>query len=159
MQTHLLRRTQLLPASREEVFAFFQSPENLARITPSWLGFRILTPSPITMKEGALIDYTVRWLGFPVRWKTLITAYEPPVLFVDQQLQGPYSFWHHTHEFHETPGGTEMNDTVRYILPAGLFGEALHRLMVRRQLDEIFDFRAQTIADVFGRPLPVTVNP
>jgi len=158
MQTHLLRRTQLLPVSREEVFAFFQAPENLARITPAWLGFRILTPSPITMREGALIDYTVRWLGFPVRWTTLITAYDPPVRFVDQQVRGPYTFWHHTHEFHETPRGTEMNDTVRYILPAGPLGSALHRLLVRRQLDKIFDFRGQIVAEVFHRPSLEIVN-
>ena len=152
MQVYILRRMQTLHASREEVFAFFQSPENLARITPPWLGFRLLTPSPIAMRHGAVIDYTVRWLRVPVRWTTLITDYQPPARFVDQQIRGPYSFWHHTHEFQETPEGTEMRDTVRYVLPAGPAGTLLHRLLVRRQLEEIFDFRSRVIEELIVRP-------
>jgi ligand-binding SRPBCC domain-containing protein len=159
MRMHLLERTQVLPASRDEVFAFFQAPDNLARITPSWLGFRILTPLPLAMREGALIDYTVRWLGMPARWTTLITSYEPPVRFVDQQLRGPYSFWHHTHEFRATPRGTVMTDRVRYVLPAGPVGVLLHTLLVRRQLEEIFDFRRRVIAEIFAHTAEETVHP
>jgi hypothetical protein len=155
MQT--LTRTQMLPASPDELFAFFETPENLARITPPWLGFRILTPSPIAMREGALIDYTVRWLGLRVRWTTLITDYSPPVRFVDQQIRGPYSFWHHTHEFEEVSGGTRMCDTVRYVLPAGPVGTLLHTLLVRRQLEEIFDYRTRIIGELFAQTAGRTV--
>jgi ligand-binding SRPBCC domain-containing protein len=141
----MLERKQLLPLSREELFTFFQAPENLARITPPRLGFRIITPSPVEMKVGTLIDYTIRVLGIPIRWRTLITTYEVPVRFVDEQIKGPYSFWHHTHTFVTAEGGTEMTDTVHYILPLGILGDLAYTLMVRRQLEEIFDYRATAI--------------
>jgi ligand-binding SRPBCC domain-containing protein len=101
----------------------------------------------------------VRWLGMPARWTTLITSYEPPVRFVDQQLRGPYSFWHHTHEFRATPRGTVMTDRVRYVLPAGPVGVLLHTLLVRRQLEEIFDFRRRVIAEIFAHTAEETVHP
>jgi len=150
MSIHTLERKQLLPGNPHEIFAFFESPENLARITPPWLNFRILTPSPIEMKVGTVIDYTIRWLGFPVRWKTLITTHRPPFIFVDEQIAGPYSLWHHTHTFIDADGGTHMTDTVRYTLPAGVVGTLAHALVVRRQLQEIFDYRAATIGKLFA---------
>jgi ligand-binding SRPBCC domain-containing protein len=148
MNIHSLRRTQLIPLSRSEVFAFFESAENLARITPPSLGFRILTPLPITMKVGTVIDYTIRWLGFPVRWRTLITTYEPPDLFVDEQINGPYSLWHHAHRFEDTPEGTRMTDEVHYCLPFGPFGDLAHGFLVQRQLEHIFDYRATVIGQL-----------
>lgn len=148
MKTHTLERRQILAAPLGEVFAFFESPENLARITPPWLGFEILTPQPISMRTGTVIDYTVRWLGVPVRWRTLITSYEPGRKFVDEQIMGPYSLWHHTHEFAEESGGTAMTDRVVYGLPYGILGELAHNLMVRRQLEEIFDYRAEVIGRI-----------
>jgi ligand-binding SRPBCC domain-containing protein len=149
-KTHTLKRTQSFNKPIEEVFRFFQSPENLARITPSRLNFRLLTPSPITMKEGALIDYTIAWLGVPVRWTTMITHYEPPYKFVDQQIKGPYSLWHHTHIFVEHDGTTEMTDEVRYVLPFGFLGDVAHALVVQRQLNDIFDYRARVIGEIFS---------
>ncbi len=148
MKTHTLERRQILAAPPGEVFAFFESPENLARITPPWLDFRILTPRPIHMKTGTVIDYTVRWLGVPVRWRTLITSYEPGRRFVDEQITGPYSLWHHTHEFEAGEGGTAMTDRVVYMMPFGPLGELAHELMVRRQLEEIFDYRAGVIGRI-----------
>jgi ligand-binding SRPBCC domain-containing protein len=133
------------PASAVEVFAFFESAENLAHITPPSLGFRILTPAPITMKVGTVIDYTIRWLGIPVRWRTLITTYQPPDLFVDEQIRGPYSLWHHTHRFEDVPEGTLMNDEVHYCLPFGPIGDLTHGLVVKRRLGYIFDYRAMVI--------------
>ncbi len=146
MTIHTLERKQRLPLKPGEVFPFFESPENLARITPPWLNFRILTPSPIEMKVGTVIDYTIRWLGIPVRWRILITSHEPPWSFVDKQIAGPYSLWHHTHLFAETASGTEMTDSVRYALPGGPFGDVAHAMIVRRQLNEIFNHRAETIS-------------
>lgn len=151
MRVHVLERTQTVAAPRSEVFAFFACPENLAEITPAVLGFEILTPSPIAMRAGALIDYVLSLGPLPLRWRTLITSYEPPHLFVDEQLQGPYSFWHHTHRFTELPaGGTRLDDIVRYVLPLGLLGSMAHALVVRHQLARIFDHRRRVIADRFG---------
>ena len=99
MKLYTLKREQKISKNIDDVFEFFSKPENLSIITPSKMKFKILTPSPIEMKEGALIDYTVNIFRFPIRWRTLITDYKPTNMFVDQQLKGPYSMWHHTHLF------------------------------------------------------------
>jgi ligand-binding SRPBCC domain-containing protein len=150
MTVHTLSRQQFVPAPVADVFAFFSSPENLSKLTPPGLGFAILTPPPIAMKQGALIDYTIRVFGIGVRWTTLITAYDPGRSFVDEQLRGPYSFWHHSHRFEEAPGGTIVRDDVRYALPFGPLGGLARFLFVKRQLDSIFDFRTLTIRTIFG---------
>ncbi|MEO8028544.1 MAG: SRPBCC family protein, partial [Bryobacteraceae bacterium] len=106
-----------LPRSMDETFAVFEDPRNLARITPPWLNFRITTPEPIVMRQGANIDYRIQWLGLPISWRTLITAYQPPSFFVDQQVQGPYSLWRHRHTFRQSEGGTAVADRVEYELP------------------------------------------
>jgi ligand-binding SRPBCC domain-containing protein len=152
MSLHLLRHEEVIRRSRSEVFAFFSRPENLSLLTPPSMHFRILTPPPVPMREGALIDYTVRIAGYPVRWTTLITSFEPGESFVDVQLKGPYSFWHHTHIFREHPGGTLMTDEVRYQLPFGPVGEIVHSLAVRRKLAAIFDYRSRAIAIHLGTP-------
>jgi len=145
VKVHRLYLEQTVDRPLDEVFGFFARPENLARITPPSMSFVILTPSPIEMKAGALIDYTVRTLGFPIRWTTLITAYEPPHRFVDVQLRGPYSFWHHSHTFETVGDCTRIVDEVRYALPFGPLGVIAHALFVRRQLSRIFEFRAGVI--------------
>jgi ligand-binding SRPBCC domain-containing protein len=151
MRLHLLQREQTVRAARDDVFAFFAKPENLAELTPASLGFQILTPAPIVMREGALIDYVLRLNGLPLHWRTVITSYEPPHRFVDEQLAGPYAFWHHTHTFDVTPeGGTRLGDVVRYALPLGLVGDLAHALVVRRQLQGIFEYRREIIARRFA---------
>jgi len=122
----VLHRVTTVSSSLENVFLFFSNAENLAVLTPPFLGFRILTPLPIHMEKGTLIEYELRILGIPTRWTTLITTYEAPHRFVDQQLKGPYSFWHHTHEFEAIEGGVRMTDTVRYVMPFGLLGACVH---------------------------------
>lgn len=149
MKTYLLNREQFINKPLQKVFSFFERPENLAQITPPALGFKILTPSPITMKEGTLIDYTVKILGIPQRWTSLITTYQPPLKFVDEQLKGPYSFWHHTHYFKEVNNGTIIIDEVRYGIRFGILGEIVHALIVKRQLKNIFDFRERKITQIF----------
>ncbi len=145
-----LYRKQRVERPIEEVFAFFERPENLDTITPPSLRFRILTPLPIEMKEGALIDYSVRISGVPVRWTTYIARYVPPHCFVDVQLRGPYSFWHHTHRFTATGNNaTLIEDEVLYLLPFGVAGRAIHALWVRRQLERIFDYRARRYRELF----------
>ena len=150
MKVYNLKREQSVKRPLDEVFAFFEKAENLSRITPSSLGFEILTPTPIHMKDGTVIDYTIRLAGMPIHWRSLITSYEPPYCFVDVQLKGPYAFWHHTHSFKETQGGTLITDEVHYALPFGFLGRLAHALFVKRQLKKIFDYRAQVIARVFS---------
>jgi len=150
MTIHILRREQFIAAPVSDVFGFFSRPENLSKLTPPELGFVILTPPPVEMKAGALIDYTIRVFGMRVRWTTLITAYDPGRSFVDEQLKGPYSFWHHSHRFEEAPGGTLVTDEVRYALPFGPLGRLGHALVVKRQLASIFAYRAKVIGAIFG---------
>lgn len=149
MRIYRLHAEQFVAKPLDEVFAFFERPENLARITPESLGFVIITPSPIEMKVGTLIDYTIRVMGLRVRWTTLISGYDPPNSFVDEQLRGPYSLWHHTHTFTAVKGGTRIVDDVRYALPLGILGRAVHTLLVRRDLEKIFKHREKIIAHLF----------
>ncbi|MBX3390279.1 MAG: SRPBCC family protein [Phycisphaeraceae bacterium] len=113
----ILEISQELPLPLDSVFPFFAAPENLEAITPPWLNFRILTPRPIQMKQGARIDYSIRLRGIPLRWRTEITLFEPPHRFVDLQVRGPYSFWEHTHTFAATSTGTRIMDRVCYLPP------------------------------------------
>ena len=146
MRTHLIEREQRLPAPPEEVFPFFEDAWNLEAITPPFLGFEVTTPRPLEMRPGALIDYRLRLHGVPVRWRTRIETFEPPHVFVDMQVSGPYRLWHHTHVFEpDGRGGTVMRDRVRYALPLGLLGELAHVAFVRRDLRRIFDFRREAI--------------
>ena len=143
----MLRREQRLPGTPDEVFPFFADAHNLEAITPPWLGFRVLTPQPIEMRPGALIEYRLALHGLPLSWLTRIEEWVPGERFVDAQLAGPYALWHHTHEFAPDPGGgTLMRDTVRYALPYGPFGEIARRLFVARDLEAIFDHRTQAVA-------------
>ena len=146
---HVLRREQRLPRPPQEVFPFFADAGNLEAITPAWLRFRIVTPRPIEMRAGALIEYRLRLHGLPVSWLTTIEAWEPGERFVDMQLTGPYRLWHHTHEFEpDGAGGTIMRDTVRYALPFGPLGAIAHRAFVARDLAAIFDHRVRRVAEL-----------
>ena len=150
MTTYVLEREQLVPRPRSEVFAFFEDAGNLERITPPFLRFRIVTPRPIAMHEGTLIDYRLSLFGLPFSWRTRIEVYEPRVRFVDMQIKGPYTLWRHTHTFDDVPGGTLMKDRVEYAIPLGPLGAAARAMFVRRTLERIFDYREATIAEIFG---------
>ena len=138
-------------ASIEDTFAVFADPYNLAKITPPSLGFCILTKD-LEMGRGVEIDYLFRWLGLPLKWKTEITAYEPPWLFVDEARRSPYSFWRHRHTFRETAEGTVVADCVEYELPFGPVGRLTHGLTVAPQLRSIFEHRQRAIAELLGSP-------
>jgi lycopene cyclase domain-containing protein len=139
-----------LPASREEVFEFFSKAENLQRITPSWLNFKILTRLPIKIKQGRLIDYRLKLFGIPIRWKTEIVAWEPPHRFVDRQIEGPYQTWTHTHRFESKSGGTMMTDQVEYMPKGWFLAPLLNRLFVKRNVKRIFDYRRKEILRIFS---------
>ena len=149
MKVYTLKKEQKISKNILDVFDFFSRPENLATITPPKMKFKILTPKPIEMKEGALIDYTVRILGFPIRWRTLITKYDPPNIFVDQQLKGPYSLWHHTHTFTKiSDNETLIKDIVTYSIPFGFIGRIAHSIYIKKDLEKIFLYRKNKIADL-----------
>ena len=136
-----------LPRPREEVFAFFSDARNLDAITPPWLCFQVVSTGPVEMKAGALIDYKLRVRGFPIRWRTKITEWEPPVRFVDEQLRGPYRLWIHEHEFEPRDGGTLVRDRVRYAVP---FDFLVHNLFVRRDVARIFAYRTENLLRRFA---------
>jgi ligand-binding SRPBCC domain-containing protein len=123
---------------------------NLSEITPPWVRFEVLTPAPIVMRPGALIDYRIRVHGLPIRWRTEITEWNPPHRFVDVQLRGPYTLWHHTHTFEEKDGGTLCIDSVTY-RPRG--GAIINRLFVRRDVERIFAYRRRRLLELFPAPL------
>src|SRR5215210_711381 len=145
MSVHVLRHEQRLPWPPEAVFPFFADARNLEAITPPLLRFRLLTPEPVEMAVGTFLQYALRLRGVPVRWDTLIQAWDPPHRFVDVQVRGPYRLWHHTHELEPLDGGTLMRDTVRYAMLFGALGEVARRAVVSRDLDAIFAFRAERV--------------
>ena len=149
--TYHLYSSIAVSAERAEVFAFFADAANLDFLTPPELRFRILTPQPIAMGTGALIDYTIRLWGFPMRWRTRIAAWDAEIGFVDVQLRGPYRSWVHTHRFTEVEGGTLIEDAVAYSLPFGPLGR-LAAPLVRRQLERIFSYRRDRMREVFAHP-------
>ena len=134
-----------LPLPPEELFPFFANAANLDAITPPWLHFNVLTPPPIVMRAGALIDYRLRVRGIPLRWLTVIEEWNPPYEFVDVQAKGPYQLWHHTHRFTEVEGGTAIADTVRYQLPFGPLGQLVHAMQVKGDIKQVFDYRASQV--------------
>ena len=142
---------QWLPRPREEVFRFFSDAGNLQRITPPFLHFQVLTRAPIAMRQGALIDYRLKLHGIPMRLRSEITAWEPPVRFADVQVRGPYAEWNHTHTFEEEEGGTMVRDVVRYRLRGPAFASRLiNRLLVAPDTRRIFEFRHTALEEIFG---------
>jgi ligand-binding SRPBCC domain-containing protein len=144
---HLLHTQMRVARPREEVFAFFSHPANLGRITPPELNFRIVTPPPIELRAGAVIDYRLGLFGVRFSWRTKITRWNPPFDFVDTQLRGPYAQWIHRHAFHDDGDGTVITDEVRYRLPVPLVG-ALAWPIVRLQLARIFGYRQRRIFEL-----------
>ncbi|MDX9910665.1 MAG: SRPBCC family protein [Phycisphaerales bacterium] len=145
-RVRVLKASVWLPASVDRVFEFFADAHNLQSITPEWLSFRVLTPGPIEMGEGTLIDYRISLRGLPMRWRTRISVWEPGVRFVDEQVRGPYRLWRHEHTFRAHEGGTMCGDRVEYAHLGGAIGE---RLIVRRDLARIFEHRQRRMLELF----------
>jgi ligand-binding SRPBCC domain-containing protein len=147
---HTIDAEQWIPRPLEEVFAFFSDAFNLESITPPRLHFHVVTPRPIALKPGALINYKLRLNGIPLSWTTRIETWNPPHEFSDIQLSGPYKLWSHTHTFTAKNGGTTMTDHVDYELPLGPLGELVHKAWVRRDVSSIFAYREKMIRQRFS---------
>lgn len=151
-EEQVLERTQRIELPIEETFELFCDAFNLERITPPFLNFRVVTPRPIEMREGALLEYRLRLHGVPVRWKTRISTWDPPHRFVDEQISGPYALWHHTHTFEPDGNATVVHDRVRYRIGFGPLGAVALRLFVRRDVERIFDYRREAMLGLIPAP-------
>ena len=147
MRTFGLTSEVMLPRPPTEVFPFFADARNLEKLTPPWLRFAVLTPEPIEMRPGATIDYRLRLRGVPIRWRSEITAWEPPFRFVDEQRRGPYRLWIHEHRFEERGGQTRASDHVQYAVWGGRLAD---RLLVRPDIERIFEYRRDVLREIFG---------
>lgn len=150
MKTWRLRSSLWIPHPPAAVFPFFADAHNLEQLTPSFLRFQVLTQAPIAMHEGALIDYRIRVHGLPLRWRTRIARWDPPHCFVDEQLRGPYSLWHHTHTFTPRDQGTVLGDEVVMRPKGGPLAGLVMTMFVRRDVERIFRYRAEIMAKQFG---------
>ena len=148
-QTHKLERETFIPSSIDTIFNFFSQAENLNRITPPWLHFKILTKTPVQMTKGKLIDYSLRLHGIPIRWRSQIIGWDPPHSFVDTQIKGPYTTWIHHHLFHAENKGTVMQDIVEYAVAGSILEPIIH-FFVRRDLERIFDYREKSLAKILS---------
>ncbi|MFA6046485.1 MAG: SRPBCC family protein [Phycisphaerales bacterium] len=146
-QEHVLGISLWLPVKRAALFPFFADAANLNLITPPWVHFKILTPLPLEMREGALLDYRIRLHGIPIRWRTRITSWEPDRRFVDEQIKGPYYLWRHEHTFEDADGGTLCRDRVTYAHPGGAL---VHRWFVGPDVKRIFEYRQARLLAMFG---------
>lgn len=155
MQAFVFEAETCVPRPRSEVFSFFAEARNLQTLTPPWLKFEVITPTPIVMRAGTLIDYRITVHGLPIRWRTEIAEWNPPHRFVDVQLTGPYTLWHHTHTFEERGASTLCGDAVRY-RPRG--GALMDCLFVRRDIEQIFQYRQQRLKAIFASPADASCN-
>jgi ligand-binding SRPBCC domain-containing protein len=147
MADHVLESRIWLARPRPEVFALFADPRNLVRLTPPRLHLRLLTPLT-QLATGVSLDFRVRWLGIPLRWRSFVREYDPPHRFVDVQVVGPWARWEHRHLFLEEGGGTWVEDRVTYGLPFGALGRLAHAALVHRQLRAAWTYRQQRLAEI-----------
>jgi len=150
MKSHYLTTTTIIDKPIDEVFDFFSKAENLNKITPPELSFNILTPLPINMKAGTLIDYKINLKGIPMKWKTKISVWEPPYRFVDEQLKGPYVKWIHEHKFEAVGNKTKMTDTVEYLSPGWILEPLVNMIFVEKEVRKIFSYRELKLKVLFG---------
>ena len=151
---HELIFEQWVPRTPDEVFPFFSDAYNLEKITPDFLKFNVLKVTPETVGEGTTIDYKLVLRGVPLRWQSVIEEWVPGRKFVDRQVKGPYSLWHHTHEFEPARGGTILRDRVRFAVPLGALGDVVAGSFVMGDVRKIFAYRHEKIEEMFGTAAP-----
>ncbi len=148
-QCYVLKSAITLPVTRDVLFDFFSDAFQLEQITPPWLHFHVTTAAPIDIQAGTLIDYKLKLHGFPIKWRTEISTWDPPFSFTDRQLKGPYYLWEHFHTFEEVEGGTLVSDQVHY---RAIGGAIVHSLFVKNDLMKIFEYRRQRMIELFTEP-------
>jgi ligand-binding SRPBCC domain-containing protein len=150
LKIYQFKAKQLLPISIDKAWEFFSNPNNLPKITPPWLNFKVTSQLDDKMYAGMIITYLVRpILNIPTTWVTEITHVREPNFFVDEQRFGPYKLWHHQHIFREAAGGVEMEDIVSYAVPFGFVGSIVNRLIISKKINEIFSFRKEKLTELF----------
>ena len=152
MRIYRLKKSQKLPITIDEAWAFFSNPENLKIITPDYMGFNIVNPEKSKMYSGQIIKYKVSPLfNIKMNWVTEISHVKENKFFVDEQRFGPYKFWHHKHIFEEINNGIEAIDLLDYVVPFGLIGQIFHPYLVQPKLEEIFNYRKNKLEEIFGQ--------
>lgn len=150
---HTLKTTQFLKSDMDTVWQFMSSPHNLARITPEYMGFNIISDPSDSQKmyAGQIIEYYVSPVfGLKMHWVTEITHVVEHQYFVDEQRFGPYSIWHHKHFLKEVDDGIEMTDVLHYKAPFGILGKIANALFIKNKINEIFQFRHQKLETIFN---------
>jgi ligand-binding SRPBCC domain-containing protein len=147
---HILIKETIIKKPLEEVFDFFSKAENLNLLTPPEMQFKIITPSPITIHQGKLIDYKIKVNGIPFKWQTEITVWQPPFRFVDKQKKGPYNTWIHEHLFEARGSSTYMRDTVQFKSPGWILEPIINKLFIEKKVRGIFEYREKVLLQLFG---------
>lgn len=151
MKIYTLHKSQKLPITLEEAWAFLSNPKNLKIITPDYMSFDILSTIDRPLYTGQIIQYNVTpLLGIKTKWVSEITHIEENKYFVDEQLYGPYALWHHKHFVKEIDGGVLLEDIIDYKVPLGRIGQLVHPLLVKPKLEEIFKYRQKKLTALFG---------
>lgn len=151
MKLYRLETIQKLPISINDAWQFLSDPKNLKRITPNYMGFKIVKGAESSMYAGQIIEYVVTPLfGISTTWVTEITHVKEPEYFVDEQRFGPYALWHHKHFIKPIENGVEMVDIVDYKIPFGFLGQLAQPLVVSPKLNEIFEYRREALIKLFG---------
>ena len=151
MKIYTLHKTQKLPISVDEAWEFLSHPKNLKIITPAKMSFDIISGADRPIYAGQILQYKVTpMMGIRTKWVSEIKSIVPKKYFVDEQLYGPYSLWHHKHFIREIEGGVEMEDIIDYKIPLGILGQMIHPLLVKPRLEEIFNYRQKKLVELFG---------
>ncbi len=144
-----LHNQQFLPISKEIAWRFFSAPQNLQKITPEELDFRMTSPDEGKVYLGQIITYTIRLNKvFKMNWVTEITGMIHENYFVDEQRFGPYKMWHHRHAFEEVEGGVLVTDIVHFKIPFSLIAPLAYRFFVKQNLKRIFNYRAEKLNEI-----------
>ena len=150
MKIYQIKSKQVLLITLDDSWNFFSDPRNLSKITPPWLNLKITSDLPDKMYQGMIITYKVYpFLGIPSNWVTEITQMKEMEFFIDEQRFGPYKFWHHQHHFNEIDEGIEMTDIVNYALPLDPLSKPLNKLIVKKKIEKIFEFREEVLKKFF----------
>ena len=147
MAFYQLIKIQQVPTTINEIWDFISSPSNLKEITPEHMGFIVTGDTgKEKMYPGMIITYKVSpLLGIKLNWVTEITQVKDKEYFVDEQRIGPYSMWHHEHKIEAVEGGVLMTDIVTYQPPMGILGAIGNMLFIKKQLQDIFDYRTMVL--------------